>query len=127
MLHRILKSPRVWQIALLAYWLALFVATHVPVNVPVLPSGQGDKLVHFAAYTVLAGLGATTWQLAAGQLTARHLMALWIAIAVYGALDEWTQIPVGRDCNFWDWTADLLGAATGLVLFAWLRRDSWRR
>jgi VanZ family protein len=126
-LRRLLKNPRVWQFALAGYWLALFAATHVPNDMPILPSGRADKLVHFAAYAVLAALLATTWQLAAGHLTMRHLVILWIVIVLYGAIDEWLQIPVGRDCNLWDWTADALGALTALVLFAWVMRRSWIR
>jgi VanZ family protein len=43
-------------------------------------------------------------------------------VAILGAIDELTQIPVGRDCSFWDWTADISGAAAGLLLFVGVRR-----
>jgi hypothetical protein len=39
-----------------------------------------------------------------------------------GALDEITQIPVHRDCDFWDWTADSCGAAAGVLLYVLLRK-----
>jgi VanZ family protein len=126
-LRRALKNPRIWQLILAGYWLALFVATHLPNDMPILPSGRSDKLVHFAAYAILAVLLATTWQLTAGHLTARHLVVLWIAIVLYGAIDEWTQIPVGRDCNLWDWTADAVGALTALAIFARLTRKASTR
>ena len=29
-----LKNPLIWQFALVGYWLALFISTHVPSNVP---------------------------------------------------------------------------------------------
>jgi VanZ family protein len=122
MLRRFLNSPRTWQIALAGYWLALFVGTHIPNNVPLLPSDGADKLAHFAAFALLATLLATTWQLAAGHLTARHLVVVWIVVVLYAAFDEWTQTPVGRDANIWDWTTDTLGALFALTLFAWLRR-----
>ncbi len=120
-LRRFLNSLRTWQIALAAYWMALFVGTHIPINVPLLPSDGGDKLLHFAAFALLATLLATTWQLAAGHLTARHLVVVWIVVVLYAAFDEWSQTPVGRDASFWDWTADALGALFALVLFAWVR------
>lgn len=116
-----LKNPRIWQFALVAYWLTLFIATHVPRTTPLLPPSGGDKIVHFTAFAILAALFATTWQLSAGHLTARHLLAVWIVLAVYAAMDEWTQLLVSRDCNIWDWTADAAGAALALVLFAQLR------
>jgi VanZ family protein len=120
-LRRYLKNPRTWQLALAGFWLALFVSTHLPSNLPILPKSGNDKVVHFTAFAILATLLATTWQLTAGHLTARHLVVVWIVLVVYAALDELTQIPVGRDCSFWDWTADALGAAVALVLFARLR------
>lgn len=119
-----LKLKTLCQFALAGYWLALFVGTHLPPNSPLLPSERAnfDKLYHFAAYAVLAGLLATVWQLAAGALTIRHLCWTWVAVVAFGALDELTQIPVNRDCSFSDWTADAIGAAAGLLAFVWLRK-----
>jgi VanZ family protein len=121
------KLTTLSKFALALFWLALFAATHVPPTLSFLPPQGSDKVAHFAAYAMLALLLATTWQLAGGVLTSRHLGLAWLAAALYGALDEVTQIPVGRDCNIWDWTADALGAATGLLLFVWLRRMIERR
>ena len=116
------KLTTLSKYALALFWLALFAATHVPPTTSFLPPQGSDKVAHFAAYAMLALLLATTWQLASGLLTGRHLTFVWLAIVIYGALDEVTQIPVGRDCSIWDWTADALGAAIGLLLFVWLRR-----
>jgi VanZ family protein len=110
------------KVALGLFWLALFVGTHLPVQTEILPPDGRDKLAHFGAYLTLAFLVAATWQLAAGFLTPRHLVFAWIAVAVYGAVDEVTQIPVGRVCDLWDWTADACGAAAGIVIFALTRR-----
>ena len=110
------------KIALGVFWLALFVGTHIPVDTEILPPDGRDKLAHFGAYLTLALLVATTWQLAVGFLTLRHLIFAWIAVAVYGAVDEITQIPVGRVCDIYDWTADACGAAAGIVVFALARR-----
>jgi VanZ family protein len=119
-----LPYSTICQFALVGYLAVLFIGTHLPPDSPFLPREIAylDKVYHFAAYAVLAGLVATSWQLAAGVLTPRHLRLTWVAIAVIGALDEITQIPVGRDCEFGDWVADAVGAATGLLLFAWIRR-----
>ena len=110
------------KIALGLFWLALFVATHVPPTTYLLPVQGNDKVAHFAAYLFLALLLATAWQLAGGILMPRHLVFAWLAILAYGAFDEVTQIPIGRDCNIWDWTADACGAAVGLLLFVALNR-----
>ncbi len=104
-------------IVLAAYWLALFAGTHVPRVPKALQMPGADKWQHTAAYAGLAFLLAArrsigkpmTWKLALG--VAGGLM-------LFGAVDELTQIPVGRDAEFYDWLADSLGAAFGLGLFA---------
>ena len=121
--RHLVKHPIIWQIALVCYWSALFAATHLPVEMPIaLPGHWTDKVVHLAAFAILAVLLAITWQLGAGQIAFRHLWWLWVLLVLYGAIDEWTQAPVGRQASVWDWLADALGAAIGLALFATLRR-----
>jgi VanZ family protein len=111
------------QIGLAAYLIILLTATHLPPNSRFLPSeiNNIDKLCHFSAYAIFAVLLATTWRATARAGHFRQLFWTWVAVAVFGTLDELTQIPVGRDCDFWDWIADATGAAVGLLIFAWLR------
>jgi VanZ family protein len=104
------------------FWLALFIATHIPTPPDLLPPNGGDKLAHFGAYLVLALLLATAWELAGGVRTRRHLIFAWFAVLGYAVFDEVTQTLVGRDCEFWDWLADASGAAIGLLLFVLLRK-----
>jgi VanZ family protein len=104
-------------IVLAGYWLALFVGTHIPRVPEALQMPGGDKWQHTVTYAGLAFLIAAqrsfgkrfTWK-----------RALWVAgvVIVYGAIDELTQIPVGRDAEFKDWLADGLGTLIGLGLFA---------
>ncbi|MFO0789573.1 MAG: VanZ family protein [Pirellulales bacterium] len=115
------------RLALAGFWITLFTATHVPVPTTVGPPEFGDKIAHFSAYLILAFLLATAWQLAGGILTTRHLVFAWLAVIGYGAFDEITQIPVGRDCELLDWVADAAGSATGLALFVALRHLIARR
>ena len=120
--RHLVKHPIIWQIALVCYWSALFAATHLPVEMPIaLPGHWTDKIVHLAAFAILAVLLATTWQLAARQLNLRRLWWLWVLLVLYGAIDELTQVPVGREASVWDWLADALGAAIGLAVFILLR------
>src|SRR5207244_1837021 len=95
------------RIVLAGYLIVLLIGTHLPPSSRLLPSevNNVDKLCHFSAYAIFAVLLATARQLAAGALSFRQLFWTWVAVAVFGALDELTQIPVGRDCDFWDWTA----------------------
>jgi len=95
---------------LLLYWLALFVGTHVPVTLEGM--GQnGDKVLHFLAYSGLAflmclGIGGCwpTWRTFAVVLAATML---------YAGFDEFSQLLVGRSCDFWDWVADCCGMLVG--------------
>jgi len=119
------EGATVWRLILTAYWLALFVSTHLPSKFPGLPGDRVDKLVHAAAFAVLAWLLATAWQSSAGELTGRHLRFAWLAVVLYGVADEVTQIPVGRTCSLADGLADAIGAAVGLVVFAALRRRKY--
>ena len=119
-----LSAASLSRIALAGFVLILLIATHLPPKSVLLPPEEHglDKVLHFSAYATLACLLATAWQLASGILTGRHLRWVWCAVVVFGALDEITQIPVGRDCSIWDWTADAVGAAAGLCAFVWLRK-----
>jgi VanZ family protein len=114
------KNPKIWRIALALYWLILLVGTHVPQKTPLLPKDRVDKFVHAVAFAALALLCAATWERTTARLKPRHLLWIWIAIALYAAVDEWTQTFVGRHASAQDWLADVIGAAFGLALFAWL-------
>jgi VanZ family protein len=116
-----LKTPWLWQLALACYWGALFLGTHVPIERIPLQDGATDKFAHLSAFGMLAMVFAITWQVSAGRLMARHLIWAWIAIAIYGAVEEMTQPIVGRTASIGDWLADASGAAMGLVVFACVR------
>jgi VanZ family protein len=110
------------QAALGIYWAALLIATHLPAETALLPGHTVDKIYHVLAYAVLSGLLATVWQLAGGHLMRRQLVIVWLVVVLYGAVDEITQIPVGREASLLDWLADAAGAACGIVVFVWLRK-----
>ena len=101
-------------LGLAAYWLALFVGTHVPL--PVVKSiGRSDKLLHWASYTGLSFLLTTVVSLR-HSLTWRTCLIVALGLAAYAALDELLQIPIpGRHADVWDWGADVGGVFCGLV------------
>jgi VanZ family protein len=116
------RNPRLSRVVLGSYWVALAVATHLPPGLHPATPNQFDKLEHFVCFAILAWLLAMAWQRSTGRLTGSHLRAAWFAIAVYAAVDEGTQPLVGRTCSAADWLADVLGAAVGLFIFAWMSR-----
>lgn len=86
------------------------------------PFPHADKVVHAAAFGLLAGLVARGF-LAAGQGARRALWGALLAASLYGALDEWHQSFVpGRDSDPWDWAADTSGALLGAALVVGLPR-----
>ncbi len=104
-------------ILLAGYWLALFVGTHIPRIPTALQMPGADKWQHTVAYTGLAVLLAARRSIGK-RLTWRLVLGIAGVVIAYGALDELTQIPVGRDAEFKDWLADGLGTLIGLGLFA---------
>jgi UDP-2,3-diacylglucosamine pyrophosphatase LpxH len=77
-----------------------------------------DKLAHASAFGALAlALDLTLRHTRPGlPLYRRHLL-VFLAVALYGATDEWHQrfVP-GRACELADWLADVVGAALALTI-----------
>lgn len=113
-------SWRGWLLA--AYWIALFTATHLPPNVPIVPGAAGDKVAHLAAYAILAFLIGSYWQASGGWLGREHYFWIVIGCSAFGIVDELLQIPVGRYASIADWIADTLGTLLGVIAFAWRRQ-----
>ena len=103
----------------LGYWLALFIATHLP-HPPNVTLGvrHGDKVLHFLVFFVLTLLGGRH-VLARRRGGSAVVLLRWGAVyAVYAVFDEWLQQFVGRSMTLGDWIADVMGiaAATFLLL-----------
>lgn len=110
---------RITTIVLGVYWLALFVATHLPSRA--LPSLGSDKFYHVAAY---GGLGfLLSWATSLLVRAPRRQMVLVMVIAaLYALFDEWSQrFVAGRTPDAADFVADLCGTALGLMCFMILR------
>lgn len=75
-----------------------------------------DKVVHFLEYLVFGYLlwhSATRWKIAG--LMKLILLTLFLGM-IYAGSDEIHQYYVpGRDGNVYDWIADVIGLAVGLV------------
>lgn len=115
--------PRRLPYVLGLYWIVLFAATHWPNP---WPGGEGpkypDKLVHGTAYFGLTVLLTATLGIRVGGAWGRWAIC-YLIVAAYGLADEFTQPWVGRDFDWHDWRADLIGAALGVLLVAaWPRR-----
>lgn len=114
---------RIW----IGYWIAIFVATHLP------PSSRAvqfafrlpDWVLHAGAY---AGFGALAVWALPGRPTVRRLAIVFAALLAYGAFDELTQPLVRRSCELSDWIADAIGGLAGIAAAtAWRRRENVER
>ena len=101
-----------------AYAITLVLATHYPKPEQLLGRyGHADKLLHFVAYCLLAVfVAAAIW--GAGRWSSRAVLAVAIALAAFGAVDEITQPLFGRTADVFDWAADCGGIAVGILLVA---------
>jgi VanZ family protein len=99
---------------LAGYWLAIFAGTHVPPEFPGLPPAGYDKIAHFTAYFLLAGMMIIAWRYYRGRVTAWTVLAVAMLVACYAAIDEITQPWFRRDCDINDWFADMRGALLGI-------------
>jgi VanZ family protein len=108
---------------LAGYWSALFYLTHTPASkLPRLPQIRMiDKWAHYLAYFGLAFLFLCSLKYRQrGSLS--DLKLTFGVLALYGALDELLQIPVGRTASLYDFSADLAGIACGCLLAVLLRK-----
>ncbi len=126
----LVKIMRIALIVLLAYWLLIFVGTHLPAHT--LPSiATSDKILHFAAFAGLAFLLA--WAIPSGRWPLSRNLVIAAAIAFsYAVIDELTQQLVpGRTCDPLDIAADsvgiLIGLATYLLARQFVIRIGWAR
>jgi hypothetical protein len=130
-----MTSKRIASSLLIAYWIVLFLGTHIPIydeNVPHVARALGgiiplDKVVHFSGYFVLACLMAWAW-IGAERPRLSALLAIFLIASLYGALDEASQMwVVTRYADVMDWVANTAGAATGVAAYAMGHAALFRR
>lgn len=111
---------RIASVCLFVYWLAIFIATHLPRTA--LPHVQGsDKVHHALAFSGLAFLLA--WAIPTSGQMLRHLCVVASIGLCYGCLDELTQLLIpGRHCDVQDIAADFVGVCCGIVAYVIFRR-----
>lgn len=106
-----------------AYLVLIFILSSLRFgNVRVQPFTHGDKILHALEYGLLCVL-----LFRALRHTRRRWLFRWAPLAAlllsaaYGATDEWHQGLVGRDMDFGDWLADVIGAAVvAAILMAYV-------
>jgi VanZ family protein len=100
------------------FWLAaIFVESSFPATAyPKIEIWSADKIVHIGVYGLLAALCyiSLIHQSKFLILSRNAFLITIFIVSIYGASDEFHQYFVpNRDCEFWDWLADLAG---GLIM-----------
>lgn len=111
-------------IALAVYWITLFLGTHWPAGVDVVPE-VSDKLKHFGGYFGLATLCCyvTTSPAGDSRATARRFGGVIVVLSLYACADELTQhFSPGRHPELLDAGADVLGIVTAVTLYVMVRK-----
>jgi VanZ family protein len=103
-----------------AFVLAMFAGTHIPARAETFIT-NADKILHFSAYFSLAMFLLISGELTLGPLKPIHFFSVWLACTLYGAMDEITQVPFGRNCDMADWVCDVLGVIAALTMFRIVR------
>ena len=106
--------------ALILYWPSIFLLAHVP-KVPlwILRTQMSDKTLHYLGYLLLIFLWWFSFFPA--KRPSLRSWATWFTIVMmmlYGGCDEWLQQFTHRTPDIMDWTADMGGVATGLIIFS---------
>lgn len=88
-------------------------------DVPISAGHPWDWCIHATMYGGLAFLIVRAVTMSGW--TRLHLVALGVALSVYGALDEVHQLFIpGRDGDVFDWMFDTTGVIAGLLIGSWL-------
>lgn len=102
-------------ILLVGYWMAMFIATHIPVqHSPNLGESGLDKIAHFVGYGGLAFL-LSAWLFTRQWSTPRIALAVLTVLPAYAVADELLQVVVARHTDVWDFVANVMGTAIGLA------------
>jgi hypothetical protein len=109
-------------IAVLAvYWIALAILAHIPIPELVYRANVSDKWLHFLAYLNLIFL--TWFSIHPDDKVLWRNKTMWLiflAVVVYGGIDEFIQPYFGRTRDLTDFLANAGGIAAGLVIFSFL-------
>lgn len=119
---KIPKPRKLIALALVLYWLTIFIATHIPVPAWTRRMAMSDKTMHYIAFFILAVL---LWLTVSFEKKVNWLkLRTWlivILIVIYAVIDEILQRAMYRSADYRDIIADLAGAFAGLLVMTFVR------
>jgi VanZ family protein len=109
-----------YHIPFFIWLIAIFIESSFPSDAyPKVDIFQADKIVHIGIYGLLALLCYISLIHQQKFETFYNNPLLWTVLicSLYGASDEFHQYFVpGRDCDFFDWVGDTLGAILAVLV-----------
>jgi len=115
------RRQKLTLIALLLYWPAIFVLSHIPIPKLVYEAQISDKAIHFVVYLILVFL---LWFIVSPTEKVNwRKPSVWcvlVAMVAYSIVDEILQSYVGRNCDVTDVLANVSAVIVGAVLFMFL-------
>lgn len=114
-----LRSPHIFRLAFIAALIVVFALALTPVPDGLMLFSWQDKLEHLLVFLGLYFLGISAWPGRAATIGS--------SLVLYGAAMEIAQSATAhRYGDLWDWTADCIGIAAGM-LFTLLRTERAKR
>ena len=106
----------VYPLRLISWCSLIYYLSSQPVHIPGPSFPFKDKLLHAAAFAVMALLAAKSFEQFTGN-SSRAILSALLFVALFGAIDEWHQsMTPGRIPSMGDWLADAVGALVALSL-----------
>jgi VanZ family protein len=107
--------------AFVFYFIALAIASHIPIPQIVYKAEVSDKWLHFLAYLNFVFLlwfsvrpnGKVNWR-------SPPVWIILISVTAYGGLDEFIQPYFGRTKDLYDFTANVKGILTGFAILTFM-------
>ena len=117
-------ARRAWRVVVVWLVFQLTLTTLPGKALPPMPGFRIDWVAHFCMYFGLGFLMARAAHRSGWSAT--RVALVWVAIAVFGVLDEFHEelIP-GRGAELMDWAMDASGSWVGLVTGYVLMRTRW--
>lgn len=120
---------RLGVIALALFWCILFLGTHWPAGLHIVPS-VGDKAKHFSGFFLLAlmlcyvtGTGDSGFKSNWGFAKILRFAKIMGVMVAYACFDEYTQrFSPGRTPDVMDFVADVAGALSAICLYLLAKR-----
>ena len=107
-------GTRLGVIALVVYWILIFVGTHIP-EIPDSAPKINDKVMHFCAYF---GLTICLCYVSNPGVPWKRFGRIALIALTYAGIDEFTQsfVPT-RTADWMDFAADTLGITTAIGFY----------